>query len=833
MRHIKFSTLALLSSLSLQATTIYYNGEGNDVGAWSIQAGSHPSATLTQVYDTTLNSNVMHFTDAGLYRLRLPNNRLWDNRTERVLSLDVNMDTYYTLWVYVDTLQGIRKLFYNPLNVHAGHHNNQNLPFIGADGTGIINSFGRHRTHRDNATHTRGWLNHPADRNNRNGWVRVTLDLDRDLRDIEPDNRITSVFSLKITGTSGMVDNVTLDAPRRVTLSTNAEDWSVSEGVPIGGVIRVIDDNEERGSVIELDGTANSSSFTTGAKEGANSWNNTQNDIIQWKIKTENWFKFIVHVNTTNGLRDMVYFPERVDKRFNSETGEIGIGIGERRHLGDASPDTNHDGIPDYDIGTGGTWQTFTRNVAMDVNEYEDGNALISINGVTVIGTDRADHNSPMIESNILIDDLQLFSSIVPTPSDGVEEHHEEAIDLHRWNLRNTSVKISFNDQAEGETGFIYINEATGEQLGNRLPATEGTGTASIGTLTGLTEGTQYTVRVHTLFDDGRETAISEPITFTTLGVAPNPDPDPQENNDEEATDLHRWSLRNTSVKISFRDNAQGEIGFRYIDEATGEQLGNTLPATADTGTASIGTIRGLTAGTTYRVQVETLFDDGRETATSEAIEFTTLGVAPQPQENNEEVTDVHRWALRDTSVKISFVDHSEGEIGFRYINQETGEQLGDTLPATEGRGTASIGTIRGLTEGTTYQVRVETLFNDGRATAVSEPISFTTLGVAPNPQGNNEEATDLHRWSLRDTSVKISFMDNAQGETGFRYIDEATGEQLGDTLPAVNGVGTATIGTIRGLTADTTYRVHVETLFNDGRAVATSETIEFTTLGE
>ena len=169
--------------------------------------------------------------------------------------------------------------------------------------------------------------------------------------------------------------------------------------------------------------------------------------------------------------------------------------------------------------------------------------------------------------------------------------------------------------------------------------------------------------------------------------------------------------------------------------------------------------------------------------------------------------------------------------MGFRYINEATGEQLGDTLPAVNGTGASTIGTIRGLTEGTEYTVRVHTLFNDGRATAVSEPISFTTLGVAPNPQEEHEEATDLHRWTLRDTSVKISFVDNAQGESGFRYINEATGEQLGNSLPAVNGTGTATIGTIRGLTAGTTYRVHVETLFNDGRAVATSEAIEFTTL--
>ena len=721
MKNLKFIAIALLTFVSLQATTIYYNGEENDVGEWSIQNGSHESATLTPVYDATLNSNVMHFSDAGIYRLRLPNNQLWDNQTESVLSLDINMETYYTLWVYVNTLQGIRKLFYNPLNVHAGHHNNQHLPFVGADGTGIINSFGRHRTHGDNIHHDRGWINHPEDKNNRNGWVRVTLDLDRDLKDIEPQNRITSVFSLKITGTAGMVDNVSLDNPTRTTKSTLANDWALTTGI-VEGELSVVEDNEERGSVIELNGVPNSSSFTTGAKEGANSWNDTQNDIIQWKIKTENWFKIIVHINTSNGLRDMVYFPERRDRRFNSQTGEIGIGIGERRHLGDASPDNNDDGIPDYDIGTGGTWQTFTRNIAMEVSEYEEGNNLLSINGFTVIGTNSALHNSAMIQSNIFIDDIELFPSIVPTTGNPpIEDIADAVTDLHRWNLRETSVSISFNDQSEGEIGFRYINAETGVQMGNNLPARDGTGNSNIGRINGLTAGTTYRVQVETLFDDGRATATSEALSFTTLG---NP---PIEDIADAVTDLHRWNLRETSVSISFNDQSEGEIGFRYINAETGVQMGNNLPARDGTGNSNIGRINGLTAGTTYRVQVETLFDDGRATATSEALSFTTLGEA---QEEGEiaPANDLHRWRLRATSVRISFADQSEGESGFRFINEATGEQLRADLPATAGTGTASIGRINGLTSNTTYHVQIQTLLPNGVIGATSEAIEFTTL---------------------------------------------------------------------------------------------------------
>jgi hypothetical protein len=812
----RLTTILLLLSLSsLHATTVYYNGEGDDTGEWLIQEDSDPSASLTEVYDTTLNSTVMQFSEAGTYRLRLPNALRWENTTENILSFDANMDSFYTIFLFVDTLQGGRKLFFNPLNTHAGHHNNEHLEHVGDPGTGIISSYGRHRTHRDNRDHNRGWLNNPNDNNNRNGWVHATIDLNRMLVDIEPNNRVTSVLSLRIAGSAGMIDNVTLNAPTMSIKSTQVTDWAITSGVPEGGSIERIDEGVPQGNVIQLNGTVESSSFTTGAKEGVDAWNDTQNDIIQWKIKTENWFKVIVHVNTTNGVRDVVYFPERVDRRFNSETNEIGIGIGNRRHLGDASPDNNDDGIPDYDIGTGGTWQTFTRSIGMEVAEYEEGNSLISINGMTVIGTNSPLHNSAMIESSITIDDIQLFSS--PTPS-----QNESANNLTSSDIGTNSATISFTDRAEGESGFRVVDNTTGEQIGVTLNPLENRGLQGVATLTGLQENHTYPIRIETLFDDGRETLSSEIIEVTTI------------ERHEEAINLNRWSLRENSVKISFVDQAEGEIGFRLINEATGEALRETLPATTGVGTSSIGRINSLIAGTTYRVVVHTIFDDERATSVSEAIEFTTLGTPPE-EHNEEAATDLHRWQLRETTVRVSFIDQAEGEIGFRLIDEATGDPLGNTLPATNGTGTSSIGRINGLTEGTTYRVVVHTLFDDGRATAVSEALEFTTLGTPPDGGDDIEAhpATDLHRWRLRATSVKISFVDQSEGEAGFRYINADTGEQLGDDLPSSAETGGANIGRINSLTANTTYDIQVQTFFEGETEATLSETMTFITLAE
>jgi hypothetical protein len=677
MKKIKIFTTVLLFSLSLNATTIYYNGEGNDVGAWSIEPGGTDNASITEVHDDTLNSTVMQFTDGGVYRLRMPDGSLWANETEKILSFDMRLNSYYTIYVYVDTLDGVRKLFYNAINVHVGHHN-----------TGILNAIGNNRTY---AQHS----------NSREGWVRAILDLDRELTDTEPDNRVVRVLSMKIAGTSGRVDNVSLDNPNRTTYADDTEDWHLTAGLPAGGSIEEIEESPERGEVISFSGTNNSNSYTTGAVSGAEAWNDTTNDIIQWKMKTDTNYKFIVHTTTANGARDMVYVTDRADSDYNSATGEIGIGIGWSRDSDGAS----------YGDGTDGRWQTMTRNIAIDIEEFETGNTLTAINGVTVIGVDGRTTNANMTASEILLDDLQLFPSIVPTLATG------EADELHAWNIGETSVSISFVDHSEGEAGFRYINTDTGAQVGADLPAKSGTGGSTIGSITGLTQNTTYHISVETFFNDGRTATSSEPLAFTT-------DEDPNAG-DESATELHGWRLRADSVRISFVDNANGETGFKYINADTGTQLGTDLSPIEGTGTAGIGQINGLTPNTTYNILVHTLFDDGRATAISQPVSITTL---EDPNAGDESADDLHRWALGATSVKISFRDNAEGETGFKYINTDTEEILGETLPATEGTGTASIGTINGLTANTTYHIAVQTLFDDGRETATSEAIEFTTL---------------------------------------------------------------------------------------------------------
>ena len=60
-------------------------------------------------------------------------------------------------------------------------------------------------------------------------------------------------------------------------------------------------------------------------------------------------------------------------------------------------------------------------------------------------------------------------------------------------------------------------------------------------------------------------------------------------------------------------------------------------------------------------------------------------------------------------------------------MNVATGQNMGQLVSSSSGRGGSRIGRINGLTPSTTYRIRVHTLFNNGVSTAVSEMIEFRT----------------------------------------------------------------------------------------------------------
>jgi len=178
MKHFKIFVL-IIFSIMVEAKTVYFDGEDGNSSAWL----ALDNGIVQNIYDEELDSRVISLSP-GTYDIGL-GDRSWNNTKERILSWNMKITGVYTIYVSVDTEQGHRWLFYNRLNVDVGHH-----------GAGILNGIGN---------------------NTNNGtWQKVTVDLDRDLQDTEPNNRIIRVNGMRFGGILGRIDNITLDSPKRV-----------------------------------------------------------------------------------------------------------------------------------------------------------------------------------------------------------------------------------------------------------------------------------------------------------------------------------------------------------------------------------------------------------------------------------------------------------------------------------------------------------------------------------------------------------------------------------------------------------------------------------------
>jgi len=413
MKTLKIILLSLFVVIGAEANVVYTDAEDGTINGWNIIDGSLDTALVENVYDQEIGSRVIRLSNGGIYELGGTGGEgSWNNHEDRILSWRMNYADDYTIYVSVTTTNGHRWLFYNDLNVHVGHH-----------GTGILNGFGAAQSH--NGT-----------------WQTVTVDLDRELKDTEPNNEIITVNGIRFGGTGGLIDNIMLYTPTHTTYEDGehgTSSWEISDNDPTGANVVVHYDDEEvllRGSVsdpelvppleyayndnvIALDGDAQNNAYTIGAISGEKAWHNRNESTLQWKMRNNNLFTVRVHIETTKGSRDLVYTPDLRDQGLSANGLEIHHGLGWSR---------NGDGV-DYGIGTDNRWLTYTRDLREDLHDYEPDNQLLAVNGMTVQG-------------DTLIDDIQLLSSPMENYvyTNNTFYFDGEDTTLGGWHMRDDSV---------------------------------------------------------------------------------------------------------------------------------------------------------------------------------------------------------------------------------------------------------------------------------------------------------------------------------------------------------------------------------------------------------
>ena len=180
--------------------------------------------------------------------------------------------------------------------------------------------------------------------------------------------------------------------------------WTISDNTPKNATFKNVYDDELKSRIIQLSGKSYENQYMIGNfpdEEG--SWNESEGFYLSWNMKNTEGFLIDVLVQTEQGLRYIRYSDDDIDQGIDDELIQQGIG---------------------YDASNG-KWQKFTRNLKLDLEEFDPDNKLLSVHGL-------------LIRGNCKFDNIELKSEENPQPI--VEEKftiYEDGEDekISRWSI--------------------------------------------------------------------------------------------------------------------------------------------------------------------------------------------------------------------------------------------------------------------------------------------------------------------------------------------------------------------------------------------------------------
>jgi hypothetical protein len=352
--------------------------------------------------------------------------------------------------------------------------------------------------------------------------------------------------------------------------------------------------------------------------------------------------------------------------------------------------------------------------------------------------------------------------------------------------LVNGNVQVSWT--APTNVGDSAISSYTITSTPGNVIVKTINGITTTATFSGLTDGVTYTFTIVATNAAGNSASITSPsIIAYSLSSPP--------------TSLVA-TPGNTSVSIAFTPptNTGGSAITNYQYSTNG---GSSFTAFSPADTTSPIAITGLTNGTTYSIQLKsvTVAGVGAASASVSATPATTPG-APTGLSTTP----------GNASLSIAFTPPTDNG-GSSITNYQYSTNNGSTYTAFSPADTTSPVTITGLTNGTSYSVKLKAVNSIGAGTASST--------VTDTPYTTPGAPTSLSATAGNQTAT-ISFTAPAStggsSITNYQYSTDG-----GSTFNAFSPVDTTSPITITGLTNGTTYSVQLKAVNAAGAGTASS----------
>lgn len=297
----------------------------------------------------------------------------------------------------------------------------------------------------------------------------------------------------------------------------------------------------------------------------------------------------------------------------------------------------------------------------------------------------------------------------------------------------------------------------------------------------GLTEGTAYYFRVKAV--GSQDSAYSSETNGTTHPLAPS--------------NLAATAVSPTRIDLTWSDNAASETGYQ-VQRAGADGMFVTRATVGENTTFYADT--SVVEGSVYTYRVRAAIGSGARSANSASVTLQPLPSSP---------TDLSASLTGDgRAVSLQWTDRATGETAYEVQRQVAGTLTWEVI-ATVGADVAAY-LDDTAAEGAAYGYRVRAM-NGGGASGFSGTASATTVPAKPD---------SLTAEAGSNTAIDLSWVDNSDGETGYR-VERSTDGTTFVTIATTD----ANVAVYRddGLESATTYMYRVSAVNAGGSSGATA----------
>ncbi|HEV7302459.1 MAG TPA: fibronectin type III domain-containing protein [Tepidisphaeraceae bacterium] len=373
-------------------------------------------------------------------------------------------------------------------------------------------------------------------------------------------------------------------------------------------------------------------------------------------------------------------------------------------------------------------------------------------------------------------------------------EAFDAPTDLRATVMSDRRIDLAWSDNSDNEVGFWVDYSVDGGTSWVNYTSTYASQTSC--SVAGLLPDTAYTFRLRARHTSGSNSAFTDYVTASTLGVS-------------APADLQANAKSSTRIDLTWDDRSDAES--TYLVESSTDAGATWSQYTSTYASQSGISVTGLSPDTAYHFRVRARDGGGNFSAYGNvAVAATNVFAAP---------ANLTATAEAATRVRLSWVDQADEESAFYIARSIDDGRTWQEYSSTYANQTNYLAS--GLNPGRTYMFSVRARHVNGTYSAYSAPVTISTLAFSA--------PSELSATVRSGSRIDLSWQDNADDETDFRIERSLNGGASWTEYTST--YANQTNYQVTGLDPGVSYAFRVRARHSDGSYSIYSDVVTATTV--